>query len=87
MTNENVFVDREESLVDLWLFIIVNTTILALLINILSLHYGNNPVAPHLLYIPVVIAAYWYPHRGLLFAGLNLSSLPWHGLVLLPGIS
>jgi PAS domain S-box-containing protein len=70
MTIENMFVDREESLVDLWLFIIVNTTVLALLINFLSLHYGNNPVAPHLLYIPVVIAAYWYPHRGLLFAGL-----------------
>jgi PAS domain S-box-containing protein len=64
----NIFVEREESLSNLWLFIIANTTILALLINVLSLHFGTNDVAPHLLYIPVVIAAYWYPNRGPLFA-------------------
>jgi PAS domain S-box-containing protein len=70
MTGGNIFIEREESLVDLWLFIVVNTTILAILINILSLHYGNNPVAPHLLYIPIIIAAYWYPNRGIVFAGI-----------------
>jgi PAS domain S-box-containing protein len=68
MTKKLPFGEREESLVDLWLFIIVNTTILALLINILSLFSGNNAVAPHLLYIPIVITAYWYPHRGLYYA-------------------
>ena len=70
MTKGNMFVEREESLVDLWLFIVVNTTILAILINILSLHYGSNPVAAHLLYIPIIIASYWYPEKGVLFAGL-----------------
>jgi len=70
MTETAAFSDREESLSNLWLFIIVNTTILALLINILSLHYGRNDVAPNLFYIPVVIAAYWYPHRGPVFAGI-----------------
>jgi PAS domain S-box-containing protein len=70
MTKGNLFIEREESLVDLWLFIVVNTTILAILINILSLHYGNNPVAPHLLYIPIIIAAYWYPEKGVPFAAL-----------------
>jgi PAS domain S-box-containing protein len=60
--------EREESLVDLWLFIVVNTTILALLINILSLSSGTNTVAPHLLYIPIVISAYWYPRQGLYYA-------------------
>jgi len=68
MTKGNLFVEREESLVDLWLFIVVNTTILALLVNVLSLYYGNNDVAPNLFYIPVVISAYWYPRRGPLFA-------------------
>jgi PAS domain S-box-containing protein len=68
MTGGNLFSERDESLANLWLFIIINTTVLALLINILSLHYGSNEVAPDLLYIPVVIAAYWYPHRGPLFA-------------------
>ena len=74
MSNGNLFVEREESLSNLWLFIVLNTTVLALLINILSLHYGNNDVAPNLFYIPVVIAAYWYPHRGPLFAvGISLA--------------
>jgi PAS domain S-box-containing protein len=68
MTKELPFGERNESLVGLWLFIIVNITILALLINILSLFSGNNPVAPHLLYIPIVITAYWYPRRGLQYA-------------------
>jgi PAS domain S-box-containing protein len=70
MTKGNLFIEREESLVDLWLFIVVNTTILAILINILSLHYGNNPVAPHLLYIPIIIASYWYPEKGIVFSVL-----------------
>ncbi|PKL58889.1 MAG: hypothetical protein CVV34_00600 [Methanomicrobiales archaeon HGW-Methanomicrobiales-5] len=68
MTGTNIFAEREESLNNLWLFIVINTTILALLINILSLNYGSNNVAPNLFYIPVVIAAYWYPHRGPVFA-------------------
>lgn len=70
MATLNMFVEREESLSNLWLFIVINTTVLALLINILSLYYGNNDVAPNLFYIPVVIAAYWYPNRGPIFAVL-----------------
>lgn len=74
MTGGTFFGGREESFVHLWLFIVVNTTILALLINILSLASGANNVAAHLLYIPVVIAAYWYPRHGLVFAaGISLA--------------
>lgn len=79
MVQGNLFIEREESLSNLWLFIVVNTTVLALLINILSLYYGSNDVAPNLFYIPVVIAAYWYPHRGPIFA--VLISLAYMGLV------
>ncbi|MEI7856851.1 MAG: PAS domain S-box protein [Methanomicrobiales archaeon] len=79
MTGSNIFVKGDESLVNLWLFIIINTTILALLINILSLHNGSNDVAPYLLYIPVVIAAYWYSSRGPVFA--VIISLAYMGLV------
>ena len=60
--------DREESLVDLWLFIIITTTVLAILVNILALHYGTATVATNLLYIPIVIAAYWYPRWGVWYA-------------------
>jgi PAS domain S-box-containing protein len=65
---KSLFGEREESFVDLWLFIIVNTTILALLINVLALHYGTAAVAANLLYIPIVIAAYWYPRMGVSYA-------------------
>jgi PAS domain S-box-containing protein len=68
LPGEGVIIEREESLKNLWLFIIINTTVLALLINILALHFGTNDVAPYLLYIPVVIAAYWYPNKGPVFA-------------------
>jgi PAS domain S-box-containing protein len=64
----SLFGEREESFVDLWLFIIVTTTIVALLINILALHYGTTAVATNLLYIPIVIAAYWYPRWGVSYA-------------------
>jgi len=69
MTERNsLFGEREESFVDLWLFIIINTTILALLVNVLALQSGTAAVATNLLYIPIVIAAYWYPRRGVLYA-------------------
>jgi PAS domain S-box-containing protein len=79
MTDGNMFIEREESLSNLWLFIVINTTVLALLINILSLYYGRNDVAPNLFYIPVVIAAYWYPNRGPIFAAII--SFAYMGLV------
>ncbi|WP_292423457.1 PAS domain-containing protein [Methanoregula sp.] len=62
--------EREESFVDSWFFIIVTTTILALLVNILALHYGTSAVATNLLYIPIVIAAYWYPRWGVWYAAV-----------------
>ena len=67
MADGSMFAEREESIVDLWLFIIVITAILALLINALGLYYGMSDVASSLLFIPIVIAAYWYPHRGIIF--------------------
>jgi len=64
----SLFGEREESLVDLWLFIIVTTTVLALLVNIFALYSGMVTVAANLLYIPIVIAAYWYPRWGASYA-------------------
>lgn len=79
MINWNEFVKRELRSSDLWLFIVVTTFVLALLVNLLSLHHGNNDVAPTLFYIPVVIAAYWYPNRGPLLA--VIISLAYMGMV------
>jgi PAS domain S-box-containing protein len=68
MTNANRFFEKEGSRSNLWLFVILITTVLALLITTLSLWYGHTDAAPVLFFIPVVIAAYRYPHRGPLFA-------------------
>lgn len=59
---------EQEGVVDMWLFIIVAFTILTFLINILSISYGTTDVAAHLIYLPIVFAAYWYPKRGMLYA-------------------
>jgi hypothetical protein len=61
---------RDESFVGFWFFVIVNTTILAILVNILSVSAGMNDVTPGLFFIPVVITSYWYPKRGMPFAFL-----------------
>jgi PAS domain S-box-containing protein len=61
---------QNESFVGIWFFIIVNTTILAILVNIFSLSLGMAEVTPGLFFIPVVITAYWYPKKGMLFAFL-----------------
>ena len=59
---------QNESFVGIWFFIIVNTTVLAILVNIFSLSLGMADVTPGLFFIPVVITAYWYPKKGMLFA-------------------
>jgi PAS domain S-box-containing protein len=53
-----------------WFFIIVCITLLVILINIFSLSLGMTEVAGGLFFIPVVITAYWYPKKGMLFAFL-----------------
>ena len=53
-----------------WFFIIVSITILVILVNIFSLSLGMTEVAGGLFFIPVVITAYWYPKKGMLFAFL-----------------
>jgi len=52
-----------------WDVIILATTAATLLVNLVGLIYGITVVLPHLLYIPVVIAAYRYPRWGWIIAG------------------
>lgn len=53
----------------LWNLVIIGTAAVALLANLIGLIYGISTGIPHLLYIPVVIAAYEYPRRGTIIAG------------------
>lgn len=57
--------NRGKYFINLWDFVIITTIILALLINVIALKSGNDSVAAHLLYIPIVIASYWYPRWGI----------------------
>lgn len=50
------------------IWIIAITTVFAFIMIFSGLLYGITQAIPHLLYIPVVIAAYLYPRRGFLFA-------------------
>jgi len=52
-----------------WGILIAVSAITALVLNLLGLLNGIFVALPHLLYIPVVLAAYRYPKWGLLIAG------------------
>jgi signal transduction histidine kinase len=54
----------------LWNGAIIGSTAAVLLLNLAGLVAGITAVLPHLLYIPVVAAAYRYPRRGALFAAV-----------------
>lgn len=51
-----------------WGSVILVSAIIALLATLTGLLLGYSTGVPHLLYIPVVIAAYQYPRRGALIA-------------------
>ena len=53
----------------IWDTLICTSAFTALVLNLIGLLNGLTVVIPHLLYIPVVIAAYRYPKWGLLIAG------------------
>ncbi len=51
-----------------WLLAIVAATLAAFTLNIYGLLYGITIVLPHLIYLPIVIAAYRFPRWGVPFA-------------------
>ncbi|HUU76360.1 MAG TPA: PAS domain S-box protein [Methanoregulaceae archaeon] len=53
---------------DVWVGILAVTTIFAFVLNFIGLIRGISVVTPHLFYLPIVIAGYWFPRRGILFS-------------------
>ncbi|MFA7342259.1 MAG: hypothetical protein WCY65_03720, partial [Candidatus Methanomethylophilaceae archaeon] len=57
--------------------ILVMVTLTVVAISILGLNSGVNDIFPHLFYIPIVLAAFWYPNAGFpvaaALAGLYIS--------------
>jgi len=53
--------------------LIVISSVAFLLLNVFGLTHGISFVLPHLLYLPIILTAYYYPKRGILFTvGLSL---------------
>jgi len=53
--------------------LIITSSVIFLVLNVFGLRAGISYVLPHLLYLPIILTAYYYPRRGVLFAfGLSL---------------
>ena len=50
------------------LIVIVAVTVLAFVMNLAGLAYGIMVVLPHLFYLPIILAGYWYPRKGIIFS-------------------
>jgi PAS domain S-box-containing protein len=53
--------------------LIIGSSLGILLLNLYGLTLGITNVLPHLFYVPIILTAYYYPRRGVLFA-LGLSA-------------
>jgi len=49
-------------------FLILLTLVISFAANLYGLFFGVSIVIPHLFYIPIILAAFFYPRRGILFA-------------------
>jgi PAS domain S-box-containing protein len=50
--------------------IIIISSLLALLMNAFALSGGISTIFPHLFYLPILLASYWYPRRGVAFTAV-----------------
>ncbi|HUU76165.1 MAG TPA: ATP-binding protein [Methanoregulaceae archaeon] len=50
------------------LLILAFITIFAFAANVAGIYYGVSLLTPLLFYIPIILAAYWFPRRGVVFA-------------------
>ena len=53
---------------EVWVVILAITTIFAFVLNYYGLIKGISAVTPHLFYLPIVIAGYWFPRKGIVFS-------------------
>lgn len=55
---------------DRHLLLILISSLLACLANAIALSDGVTALFPHLFYIPIILASYWYPRRGVAFTAV-----------------
>ncbi|ABN57363.1 MAG: ATP-binding protein [Methanoculleus horonobensis] len=59
---------RRSAIRDTRLLLVAASVLVAFIANAAGLLAGVTIVLPHLLYLPIVLAAYWFPRRGILFS-------------------
>ena len=64
--------------------IVAGSAILTLLANLAGLLVGVTVVLPHLLYVPIALAGYWYPRRGIVIAAVIAAAYAVMALALTP---
>ncbi|SCL75610.1 Alginate biosynthesis sensor protein KinB [Methanoculleus chikugoensis] len=75
---------RRSAIQDTRLLLLAASVLIAFIANAAGLLAGITIVLPHLLYLPIVLAAYWFPRRGIVFSialalGYLALSLPFTG--------
>ncbi len=50
-----------------WTVVLILSTAFAFFLNLYGMERGLLPITSHLFYIPIVIAAYWFPRNGITF--------------------
>lgn len=53
---------------NLHLAILIVITAIAFIANIAGIYFGVSLLTPLFFYIPIILAAYWFPRRGVIFA-------------------
>jgi len=66
------------------IIIILAATAITLAANIIGLLQGITHVFPHLLYLPILLAGYWYPRRGAVIALLIAATYAGAAIFLTP---
>ena len=51
----------------IWIYLIVATALVVIMTAVFSLSHGINDIFPYFFLIPVILVAYIFPHRGVMF--------------------
>jgi glucose-6-phosphate-specific signal transduction histidine kinase len=51
----------------IWIYLIIATSLMVILTAVFSLSHGVNEIFPYFFLIPVLLVAYAFPHRGVMF--------------------
>ncbi|MEI7855936.1 MAG: PAS domain S-box protein [Methanomicrobiales archaeon] len=68
--NSNIFLNPSSPFTRTRALTLAVATVFALGINVLGMMSGITVLLSHVIYLPIILAAYWFPRRGLVFSTL-----------------